>query len=251
MGIQAFVALIWVLLWTLSAAFLVSQVPDDVVPKESYATYAEAYGYYEGDTWKTGKCVDMYPAGSVWKTIGDLTSSNDTCSGNMGDVSGLDVIKCWRCSPPRYILDLRFAVSFFTLLWNNAFLIAVGQCAVAGAVGIWFFSHDDERGKKKCVRPAVWNCFRYHMGSLLLGSFILAVVQFIRYLMKYFEKQAEVQKNKIMQIVLKIVLCCIPCFEKCIKFLNKNAYIQIALLGKNFCSSAMEAFSLIARNFLR
>jgi len=41
------------------------------------------------------------------------------------------------------------------------------------------------------------------------------------------------------------------CFEKCIKFLNKNAYIQVALLGTNFCTSAKVAFSLILRNFAR
>merc|ERR1712232_1338695 len=117
--------------------------------------------------------------------------------------------------------------------------------------GIWFFQKDTERGKNKIVWPAVKNCFRYHTGTLLFGSFILALVQFIRYLMKYFEKQAEVQKNKVMVVILKIVQCCIWCFEKCIKFLNKNAYIQTALLGTPFCKSAWNAFNLILRNAVR
>lgn len=38
------------------------------------------------------------------------------------------------------------------------------------------------------------------------------------------------------------------CFERFIKFLNKNAYIQIALTGKNFCTAAYDAFWIIARN---
>lgn len=41
------------------------------------------------------------------------------------------------------------------------------------------------------------------------------------------------------------------CFEKCIKFLNKTAYIQIALTGKPFCKSAFNAFLLIVRNAAR
>merc|ERR1719436_818154 len=49
-----------------------------------------------------------------------------------------------------------------------------------------------------------------------------------------------------------MILCCIQwclwCFEKCVQFLNKNAYIQIALLGTNFCTSAKNAFFLILRN---
>jgi len=38
------------------------------------------------------------------------------------------------------------------------------------------------------------------------------------------------------------------CFERFIKFLNKNAYIQISLTGKNFCLAAKDAFWLIVRN---
>jgi len=77
------------------------------------------------------------------------------------------------------------------------------------------------------------------------------VVEFIRYLVKYFEKQAQAQKNKVMVMVLKVLGYIIWCFEKCMKFLNKNAYIQIAILGKNFCVSAKNAFFLIARNAAR
>lgn len=35
------------------------------------------------------------------------------------------------------------------------------------------------------------------------------------------------------------------------KFISKNAYIQIALTGKNFCAAAWNAFSLILRNAMR
>jgi hypothetical protein len=65
--------------------------------------------------------------------------------------------------------------------------------------------------------------------------------------MYYLQKQAEAQKNKFAMIA-KVAQYLIACFERCIKFLNKNAYIQIALLGKNFCKSAWNAFMLIVRN---
>jgi hypothetical protein len=37
-------------------------------------------------------------------------------------------------------------------------------------------------------------------------------------------------------------------FNACIKFLNKNAYIQVALKSSNFCTAAWNAFILILRN---
>merc|ERR1719436_910437 len=120
---------------------------------------------------------------------------------------------------------------------------------IAMCVSLWFFASN--KFTTFVVAPGIRTVLRYHVGTVAFGSFIVAVVQFIRYLMKYFEKQAEAQKNKVMVLVLKCIGCCIWCFEKCIKFLNKNAYIQIALLGKGFCTSAKEAFFLIARNVLR
>lgn len=38
------------------------------------------------------------------------------------------------------------------------------------------------------------------------------------------------------------------CFERFIKFINKNAYIEIAMQGKNFCSAAKEAIRVLWNN---
>jgi len=149
------------------------------------------------------------------------------------------------------MFDPRFAYSFFSYLWGNCFLIAVGQTTIAGAVGVWFFARLGEKHKQKSVSQALRNVFRYHTGSLALGSFLIALVQFIRYCLKYLQKQAEAQKNKVMVIVFKAVGYLVWCFEQCLKFITKNAFIQIALVGTNFCTSAKKAFNLILRNFLR
>ncbi|CAK0872854.1 unnamed protein product [Prorocentrum cordatum] len=72
--------------------------------------------------------------------------------------------------------------------------------------------------------------------------------------MIYLSKQAKAQGNRVMECVLKVrrvFAYCLWCFEKSVKFLNKNAYIQIALLATNFCVSAKNAFWLIARNAVR
>lgn len=233
---QAFIGLTWCLVWAFCASFLLSQVPDGYVETGYISTYAEAYGI-DAAGWMEegtpGVCTGKWPQGSVWK-----------------DSECLDG-KCWRCAPPRYVMDVRFAFSFFSFLWNNAFLIAAGQCIVAGAVGAWFFTPNKDKGKSGTTKIGVKNVFRYHLGSVAFGSLILAIVQFIRYFFKYLEKQASAQKNRVMVYIFKCVQCCIWCFEQCIKFLNKNAYIQIALLGTPFCTSAKKAAFLVARNFLR
>jgi len=55
----------------------------------------------------------------------------------------------------------------------------------------------------------------------------------------------------MVQYLLSCLQCYLACFERFIKFLNKNAYIQIALSGKNFCLAAKDAFFIILKNPLR
>ena len=112
-----------------------------------------------------------------------MTSGNDTCTGVFGDTTGMEPL-CWRCAPPRYVFDVKFAGAFFSLLWNNAFLVALGQLIVAGACAQWFFTLQERRGKEPVIRQSVRMAFRYHLGSVAFGAFILALVQFIRQALK-------------------------------------------------------------------
>ena len=41
------------------------------------------------------------------------------------------------------------------------------------------------------VFVSVWRVFRYHLGTVAFGSFIIALVQLIRLIMKYLEKKAK------------------------------------------------------------
>ena len=57
--------------------------------------------------------------------------------------------------------------------------------------------------------------------------------------------------NKVVEILIKCTRYCLDCFERVIRFLTKNAYIQIAISGKNFCAAAKRAFGLIMANSMR
>jgi choline transporter-like protein 2/4/5 len=54
--------------------------------------------------------------------------------------------------------------------------------------------------------------------------------------------------NKCIKCCLCLTGYCLYCVEKCIKFITKNAYIQVALSNGYFCKSAWRAFALILSN---
>ena len=138
-------------------------------------------------------------------------------------------------------------------LWVNAFLIGCSQFITAAACAIWYFSHTSDTAGSGSVWQGIKWILRYHLGSIAFGSFIIALVEFIRLIFEYYRQKMEAA-NKDNKII-KILLCCtsylLACLDRCVKFITKNAYIQVALTNKNFCASAWNAFLLIVKNAMR
>jgi len=135
------------------------------------------------------------------------------------------------------------------------FIIALGQCVLAGAFASWFWAWDKKNDVPTLpLINSLGRTLRYHTGSLAFGSLIIAIIQIIRALLEYLEYKLSASgkdPGPVVKFLLKCLRCCFWCFEKFMKFLNKNAYIEIAVYGKSFCVSAKNAFFLLMRNILR
>merc|ERR1711907_711423 len=108
--------------------------------------------------------------------------------------------------------------------------------------------------KKKIGFPilkSVGRLIRYHLGSVIFGAFLVALVQAIRIVLAYVEKKTRSASSPVVKFLFKCAQCCLWCFEKFIKFINRNAYIMMSIQGTNFCASARDAFFLLLRNVLR
>lgn len=149
----------------------------------------------------------------------------------------------------RYI----FLYHLFGGLWVNAFLIGSFQFIVAAACAVWYFSHTSDTAGTGSITIGIKWILRYHLGSIAFGSFIIAVVEFIRLIFEYYRKQMESanKDNRVIKVLLCLTSYLLACLDRCVKFITKNAYIQIVLTNKNFCASAWNAFLLIVKNVLR
>uniref|UniRef100_A0A8C9Z9D8 Choline transporter-like protein n=1 Tax=Sander lucioperca TaxID=283035 RepID=A0A8C9Z9D8_SANLU len=137
-------------------------------------------------------------------------------------------------------------------LWCVNFVIALGQCTLAGAFSSYYWAFT-----KPADIPMFPVCgsfirsLRYHVGSLAFGALILTLVQIVRMILEYIDHKTKAAQNPCARFILCCLKCCLWCLEKFIKFINRNAYIMIAIYGKNFCVSAKNAFSLLMRNVVR
>lgn len=155
-------------------------------------------------------------------------------------------------------LEIFFVYHLMGFFWTNQLIQAIGATTIAGAVGSWYWSTAENNKKSKSMprRPvlkSLYRVFRYHLGSLIFGSFIIALVQVIRTILMYIDKytQGLQKKNTVVRVMMKSLQCCLCILEKVLKFISRNAYIFIALFGKSFCSSTKEVFGLLVKNILQ
>ncbi|XP_078120604.1 choline transporter-like protein 2 isoform X2 [Sander vitreus] len=151
----------------------------------------------------------------------------------------------------KYLILFQF-YNVFLFFWCANFVTALGQVTLSGAFAsyYWAFKKPDDIPSYP-IFSSLGRALRYHTGSLAFGSLILSIVQVIRVLLEYLDQKLKGAQNKFAKFMLSCMKCCFWCLEKCIKFLNRNAYIMIAIYGKSFCPSARDAFFLLMRNIIR
>nr|KAF6350173.1 solute carrier family 44 member 2 [Myotis myotis] len=140
----------------------------------------------------------------------------------------------------------------FMFFWLANFVLALGQVTLAGAFAsyYWALNKPDDLPAFPLF-SSFSRALRYHTGSLAFGALILAIVQIIRVMLEYLDQRLKAADNKFAKFLMTCLKCCFWCLEKFIRFLNRNAYIMIAIYGTNFCTSAKNAFFLLMRNIIR
>ncbi|CAG2104384.1 unnamed protein product, partial [Medioppia subpectinata] len=178
------------------------------------------------------------------------------CTPHNSDQTSSSTNNTQKCIFAKYYEDnVIFAAqvyNLFGLLWGLFFIVGVGQVSLAGAFASYYWVFKKPEGVPYfAVFGGFYRCLRYHSGSVAFGSLLIATVRFIRIVIEYIDKKCKKYANNFFA---KAVICC-RCFfwllESFMKFINKNAYIMIAIYGKGFCTSASNGFYLIFRNATR
>merc|ERR1712167_509077 len=103
----------------------------------------------------------------------------------------------------------------------------------------WYFTKPEERVEaidNMTIYESFKLCLRFHTGTVALGSFLIAAVQFMRAVALYIQKNTkkECREQRWVQIVFCCINCCLCMLECCMKFIAKHAYIQTAIHGTAF-----------------
>uniref|UniRef100_A0A6P7GHM4 Choline transporter-like protein n=1 Tax=Diabrotica virgifera virgifera TaxID=50390 RepID=A0A6P7GHM4_DIAVI len=136
------------------------------------------------------------------------------------------------------VMQIAMGFNVIIAFWSTQFIIGVQYMVIAGAVAKWYWSKNKNNlDSPICTSTGV--VFKYHLGSIAFGSFIITLIAIIRALL------TSLTKNKAVKA---IVDACIGALEDFLKFLSKNAYILIAMHGKPFYKSGKRAAKIIFQN---
>eukprot|EP00039_Didymoeca_costata_P033517 m.42752 g.42752 ORF g.42752 m.42752 type:complete len:686 (+) comp9908_c0_seq2:368-2425(+) len=139
----------------------------------------------------------------------------------------------------------------FGFYWTFELVLAFEEAVVAGCVAEWYFT----RNKKKMswtIMKSIARTLRFSLGSVIFGALVIAIISLIRTILYVVEQRVKkLDPSSHVGFVLRCINCCLWCFQKILKFLNRNAFIEIAIFGNSFCTSAWNAFKILTRNALR
>jgi hypothetical protein len=81
--------------------------------------------------------------------------------------------------------------SLFGFLWIMNFIIGSTQFIIAATCTIWYYTSTSDANGTGSVSTGTYWVFRYHLGSIAFGAFLIALVQFIRIIFEYYANQLE------------------------------------------------------------
>ena len=89
----------------------------------------------------------------------------------------------------------------------------------------------------------------YSLGSICLGSFIIAVIKTLKALARAAEQQARGEnRNAVVEVLFCCLMCIINCIESWAQFITEYAYCHVAIFGKPFMQAAKDTWNMIFGN---
>jgi len=83
----------------------------------------------------------------------------------------------------------------FGFLWTYNIIIATSQCAMAGAVAAWYWTRDKKAMPRFPLLRSLYRVLRYHLGSMAIGSLLIALTQTIRVIVMYFQDEGRAEQD--------------------------------------------------------
>lgn len=106
-----------------------------------------------------------------------------------------------------------------------------------------YYIDSDKKALNHPFTNAYKTLIRYHSGSMIFGSFIMALIHFVRMFLEYLKRKRG-DNGGCLRCIACIALCLIECCKTIWDMLSTNAYYLVAMFGLTFCSALQMGMEL-------
>lgn len=145
-----------------------------------------------------------------------------------------------------YVICIYFVIFFY--FWVMAFFNQLNNFLILHLSIEWYINNN--KSDLAYISNALSAGLFYHIGSIVFGSLLLGIVWFIQFIISIITFDKNKELNQFQKIIATIFAYIISCFERFIKFINKQAYCEVILSGASFCSAAITSFGVIVSNVI-
>jgi len=167
-----------------------------------------------------------------------------------------------------YSEEMQYSLIYYILMiiWIVEFMGAVGFMVICGAVLIAFFDHhicfedgtesveekqikEDTKNKRAPLLHSLGLVLWNHLGTAAFGSLLISIVVIVRWTVTAITQYiAQKDGSAVAKFLAACVASCCACFEKCMRYMVRTAYIVTVLDGTWFCGSVCGGMKLVFDN---
>lgn len=134
----------------------------------------------------------------------------------------------------------------FAGYWISEWLKNTIHSTIAGVYGSWFFCAGKPGGVPKgATRGAFRRSMTYSFGSISLGSLVVALINMVRQAVSVAQQSAAQDGNIAAACAFCILQCIIGLIDWAVQFINRYAFVHIALYGKPYFAAAKDTWTLL------
>lgn len=129
-------------------------------------------------------------------------------------------------------------------IWLLELLHCFSEFVLCYVVEQWYF--DRRSGTLAMMFRAQIAALRYHMGSLIFGSFLTTIFKALQIIAMIIERVGQMTENPVGRCVGMACLFVTSCLDRCLRWISRNAFMDMALNSTGYCAGARHAVQLIA-----
>lgn len=136
-----------------------------------------------------------------------------------------------------------FLIALFVLIffWTAQVIPNIMHVTTAGVAATWYFAGRDNMPSHPTL-SSLKRALTTSFGSICFGSLLVALIQFLRYLVESSRQDNDNFLKCIMDCLLKLL-------ERLVQFFNTFAFVHVAIYGCGYIEAAKRTFALCKQCF--